>query len=233
MRPTPNIHYRSFLDLRFCHTSPSYCGGWYTIKKARQALKVNFLACLAVSTVRKERDSNPWAALGDYTLSRRVSSATRASFQCTTQHIAKAESKTSNLFVSFAETHRYMCAKCKYSHFQQNSAQNVERKLIIWIQKQIQTGNGTLGEVGRELMQACHLIPQTIFPNVRRNIQFHHNTFWLWTRCSEHHTCLILSCRVQVFRPTRVGQSSVSCNTSNSLSIYFKITIPLFWGTAS
>lgn len=100
-----------------------------------------------------------------------------------------------------------MCAECKYSHFQQNSAQNVERKLIIRIQKQIQTWNGIPGEVGRELMQACQPVPKTMFPNARRNIQFPHNTFWPWTRCSEHHTCIMLSCCVQVFRPTKVGQS--------------------------
>ena len=124
--------------------------------------------------------------------------------------IRKAESRSKACF-DYAETHRYICAKCKYSHFQQNSAQNVERKLIIRIQKQIQTWNGIPGEVGRELMQACQPVPKTMFPNARRNIQFPHNTFWLWTRCSEHHICIMLSCCVQVFRPTKVGQSQLSC----------------------
>ena len=49
-------------------------------KKGQEPRFVSFLRCAVQAILRKDRDSNPGTALDGHTLSRRASSATRASF---------------------------------------------------------------------------------------------------------------------------------------------------------
>ena len=87
--PRQNVHPAEYLEGRqYCFPSfvierimHLWCNfgatflGWKIRKTLSEMLRKGFLP----KKKRRERDSNSWAALGDYTLSRRASSATRAS----------------------------------------------------------------------------------------------------------------------------------------------------------